>query len=183
MGGVARVKFSIYTTQPRACKMQEGPGHRDATLSPLHSQKNWDPVMARGLPRNSVPSSWLFVDPSLCRTSQEGGGGPLYRGKEWLITKAWGQGCQVEGPSPPLRPSHLAVQRTLWAPRIQPGQGTASGTSCREGNGRQGREGLSTCSCTQHPPARWPASSLGWTLPPPGLGLGCSVCWAILDPH
>lgn len=53
------VELSTPTTQPRACEAGR-PCARRRCHPPLHSQKNWDPVMARLLPQmktqNSAPS-------------------------------------------------------------------------------------------------------------------------------
>lgn len=94
---------------------------RDAVPPPLHSQKNWDPVMARAAPDENPELS--FPAQVLYRTCQKRTERSPYRGKG-------GARVPGRGPFPTTRPSRPVEQRS--------GQAQAQGPA-GEGNGWQGR--------------------------------------------
>lgn len=139
----------------------------ETSLSPLHSQKGWDPGMARDGP--GIKPMAFYRPPPFAGPVSRGGRGRL-QGQGCQLPRS-GPGCQGEGPSPTWRGSGCCGPLGSgqgWAR----GQGQPAGKKWAAGTGRG-----STCSCTRRrPPARLPA---GVDAPTSRPGLGSCICWAI----
>lgn len=130
----------------------------ETSLSPLHSQKGWDPGMARDGP-GIKPMAFYRPLPLQDLSAEEGGA--VYRGKG-ANYQGQGQGARERAPPPPGGAADAVGPWDL----ARAGHGVRDSLQGR--NGRQGQGGAQPAPA--HGAARLPACPLGWTRPPLGLG-------------
>lgn len=140
----------------------------ETSLSPLHSQKGWDPGMARDGP-GIKPMAFYRPLPLQDLSAEEGGA--VYRGKG-ANYQGQGQGARERAPPPPGGAADAVGPWDL----ARAGHGVRDSLQGR--NGRQGQGGAQPAPAhgAARPPARLPA---GVDAPTSRPGLGSCICWAI----